>query len=446
METKTITLSSAGFQNINNVNSDDDFVFIIGETAIRMKISNAEFISPKISKIRLSDPTTFHYRFNYPITELRTVFTEDIIDLFQLISKGFPIEINEVQSFQMQILSVLLSNDELFLKISEAFKNSINENTLDLYLNHLRLIFKFSPQSSLYANSEIINYISSHFHSIDKAKLLSLPVDILEKIILNENLKLQNEDQLVDFIDEIETTEKTICVFYEKSDMKALSKNRLERTLNKLSAYQMTSELMKQLRSLILNPFIGSEEIKQERYTSHFCPTDPNHYNGIIMYLTGKCGGNVHAKGVVEITSSLAWSGEYSAQNLADKTPANYFCTCDENGLNAFVTYNFKNMKVHPTQYLIRTRHDGDKTHHHPKNWVIEGSNEGSNWKVISEEKNVDLFLYRGTTQIFDIKVPLKFDEKFQYLRLRQTEKNVTNDYFLCLSFLEYFGYIYENS
>lgn len=206
METKTITLSSAGLQNINNVNSDDDFVFLIGETAIRMKISNAEFISPKISKIRLSDPTTFHYRFNYPITELRKVFTEDIIDLFHLISKGFPIEINEVQSFQMQILSVLLSNDELFLKISEAFKNSINENSLDLYLNHLRLIFKFSPQSSLYANSEIINYISSHFHSIDKAKLLSLPVDILEKIILNENLKLQNEDQLVDFIDEIETT------------------------------------------------------------------------------------------------------------------------------------------------------------------------------------------------------------------------------------------------
>ena len=244
MDIKTIFLTSKGLQNINGINSDDDFTFIYGEKSFNMKINFAEFISPRISRLRSIDPTINSINFNFPFTELQDIFTEDTISILTRLSKGFPIDINQSQSFKLQLISVLLSNEELFNTIHESFHNSIDESNLYLYINHLKLINHFSDQSLFYSYSNIIEYLSSNFYSINKETLLALPKQILYLIISNNKLKLESEDQLYDFIHKIfnqdsdsSTNENErfdnidIVSFYEKIIFIALSYDRIAKLL-----------------------------------------------------------------------------------------------------------------------------------------------------------------------------------------------------------------------
>ena len=73
-------------------------------------------------------------------------------------------------------------------------------------------------------------------------------------------------------------------------------------------------------------------------------------FSGIIHHLTETCGGNVHDKGIVEVTASSA----SELDNLENYQQ------------NSWLKYDFKEKKIHPTKYSIRSRH-----------WAIEGSNSG---------------------------------------------------------------------
>jgi hypothetical protein len=52
-------------------------------------------------------------------------------------------------------------------------------------------------------------------------------------------------------------------------------------------------------------------------------------FNGVISYLRAKCGGNVHDRGVVEITASSVLDG-WNPQNAADLGHDSYFCSEDK--------------------------------------------------------------------------------------------------------------------
>jgi hypothetical protein len=69
--------------------------------------------------------------------------------------------------------------------------------------------------------------------------------------------------------------------------------------------------------------------------------------------LTTKCGGNVHDKGVVEITASSV-SDIACPQNAADLRDAySYFCSRDEPLQR--ICFDFKTLRIEPTHYAIET-------------------------------------------------------------------------------------------
>ena len=57
MKGQSIILSAAGFKNIIVKEEEEEFVFIIGTSEMKMNRIFAEFISPKVSHIHHSDPT-----------------------------------------------------------------------------------------------------------------------------------------------------------------------------------------------------------------------------------------------------------------------------------------------------------------------------------------------------------------------------------------------------
>ena len=99
--------------------------------------------------------------------------------------------------------------------------------------------------------------------------------------------------------------------------------------------------------------------------------------------------------------------------------------------------YDFKERKVCPTHYSIRSRSCGG---HAPKNWIIEGSNDAKNWKTLDSRQEIN-GLHSGNTVItFDIKSQPNNNESFQYLRIQLTGTNTSGYHHLTFSALEFFG------
>jgi hypothetical protein len=135
--------------------------------------------------------------------------------------------------------------------------------------------------------------------------------------------------------------------------------------------------------------------------------------DGIIAHLTRECGGNVHDRHVVDVTcgsfekeieGANPHSGAYddnpdwAAKHAADLETDSVFCSAcrgKEEDIphtrNNWMCYNFKERRIVPTHYTIRT-HGYDPGGSHLKSWLVETSVDGENWrKVAREEDNEQL-------------------------------------------------------
>ena len=153
---------------------------------------------------------------------------------------------------------------------------------------------------------------------------------------------------------------------------------------------------------------------------------------GIIAHLTSECGGNVHEKGVVEVTASSCHSG--GAKCVAELGTGSFFYS--ENEKDSWIRYDFKDRRVAPTSYSIRT----DNGLSHPKSWVLEVSNDGreGSWEVVDRRENNSSLNGKYLTGNFKINPsPITC---FRFVRLRQTGPNHRGDNSLYLNSLELFG------
>jgi hypothetical protein len=171
-----------------------------------------------------------------------------------------------------------------------------------------------------------------------------------------------------------------------------------------------------------------------------FCPNGKS-LDGMIVYLTAKCGGNVHDKGLIEATASNIdnSSSLYHPKNATDlQNRSSVFCSNNEP--NSWICYDFKEMEVTPTHYSILSCPSGPNQNDHPKSWCLEVSGDGKSWIEVHRcENNSDL---NGLSQIGTYSVNRSV--KCRFVRLRQTGKNHFNRDYLMLSGFEIFGVLRE--
>ena len=151
-----------------------------------------------------------------------------------------------------------------------------------------------------------------------------------------------------------------------------------------------------------------------------------------------ECGGNVHTKGVVNITAS---SNQYNeTYQVTDYDWLGSWSTGWDP--NSWICFDFKEKRIGLTGYTLKSRPAGPN-YGHPVQWVVEGSNDGSNWREVDRRNTQDL---NGKSIVKTYSCGSGKDESFRFIRLRQTGKNAGGNDFLMLSGIEFFGTLFRNS
>lgn len=173
-------------------------------------------------------------------------------------------------------------------------------------------------------------------------------------------------------------------------------------------------------------------------------------FNGIIHYLTLKCGGNPHSKGEMIVTGTNVIP-EYNYEpklrlphfvvDLNDEDTF-YDSSTDSKNKNKpmCIEYDFKKRKVRPDCYSVRNE---KKWGANPVSWTIEGKNVDSDWIELDSHNDDNALSAKGSQEIFQIDPKCKNNQFFQFLRF-VCRKNCHKNAALVISALEFFGTILE--
>ena len=183
---------------------------------------------------------------------------------------------------------------------------------------------------------------------------------------------------------------------------------------------------------------------EKERYldkSKEFKYSKDSPFEGILRYLTKKTGSNIHDNGTIEITSNSI-NGSYHPKRLVDYESTSDYDSLDDGG--AYVCFDFKDKQIQLTDYTMKSNGDNPNGRH-LKNWNIEVSNDGKEWKTIDEHKDDPTLNGSNIVGSFQIQKP---DNEFHsFVRLHQTgnswwSSNNHNRFFFY--FIEFYGKLKE--
>jgi hypothetical protein len=164
-----------------------------------------------------------------------------------------------------------------------------------------------------------------------------------------------------------------------------------------------------------------------------FLPKTDDSLDGIIAHLTRCYGGNLHDRGIIEVTAKSV-SSKWLPKNTADLQSTVIFHSRDEPG--QWLCYDFKERRVRPTHYSIHSYPDNL----YLRSWVFEGSLDNSTWVLLDDQKGnttMDASHPIGTFAVAQ-------SSDCRFVRLRQTGKNAKGDDYLLLYAFEIFGQLID--
>jgi E3 ubiquitin-protein ligase HECTD1 len=152
--------------------------------------------------------------------------------------------------------------------------------------------------------------------------------------------------------------------------------------------------------------------------------------------LTNAHEGNLHEKGIVEVSASGTFWSDIPPKEVVDfKSSLQGFAT--PNVANSWIQIDFRNYRLIPTHYSVRNRIDVDGNH--LRNWVVEGSEDGTTWIELDRHENDCVLRGVGGAHTFSISHPSRFP-MIRMIRLHQTGVNSNGNDWLVLKSIEFFG------
>ena len=445
---KSLTMTWSGFASVNLDMSDPEFEFVFeNQRLFRVHSVLAEFLSPKVAQLRRSDVTFCRYIFN----------ASDCYDVFETLvkalSRGTAFEVTESNLGSLFEIADELENTELtskLLDLTEIDNITVEDALFFLAMPKHRSIFGSRVQ-------DMRTFVASHFFELPNEKLAKLDLETLSSILSDPQLKLQDEDSLYDFVSSQMKIDLSFARLLEYVRPEYLTIPRIE-DLSTFIEQNLLNDISpgiwKQIsRRLILTPSMtfAEERVSSRRFLEKtFDYISPRPLDGVIAHLTREFGGNVHDEGIVEITSSGMYNNatHYHPKHAADlEEDSIYYST---NIQDTWICYNFKDRRISPTHYTIRSNSDGGRGvngWHNLKSWVIEGSNDQKTWDILDQRENNNDLDRRNAIYTFQIS-PEKCKQSYQYLRLRVTGPNHCSAgtyYILTIASLEYFGRLFND-
>lgn len=406
-------LTTRGFKNITGEMANDIFTFIVnGESFICPRFF-AEFISPIISKSLLADCTLDSFSIDIP-------FKGSFSD-FLALSKGEPLEINDSNYHFIKYISKSLQNEELM----DFFDKDNPELSVDNVIDRMK---SKKIENRSYENE--INFISSHFYEIDEVSLLVFGYDDISLILSNKGIRPQSEDSLFDFIYSLFERDKSFFGLFEYVEFIYLSNEKIHQ-FNRIfddNKIKMNKNVWRAIsKRLLENP----KAIKI-RYN------EKEPLNGVFHFLTLKNKKEIAKNQIINVIPSSCSVRDPKA--IIDSNQPEVFQT--ENRANQWIAFEFNEMKMKVTSYTLQSYYNGKPNFANPKNWILEGSDNGRDWIEMDRHEECPDLNNKNVIKNYKIKGDFK---EFKYIRVKQIGKNWANMDQLTLSKVELFGELYEN-
>lgn len=329
----------------------------------------------------------------------------------------------------------------------------IEEFTLDNIFAQLQAISQIiskenQSESVTEIFKEMIEFCSENFEELDKDKLKELDSFIVEEILANPKLRVNKEETVLNFVSKM--YEKQSCLF-QYVLVQNLS---LEGLRAFFDAIQLSDINIKTWHNICERLFSEHEDtneryIKQEQngnIITFECSQDKETFNGIMKYLTNQTGGNIHNNGTIKITSNSINTSNQNPQNSVDfDNSENNYCSKDLS--DSHICFDFKNRSVQLSNYAIKSRTNGSSSDYTSlKSWVIEASNDNTNWIELDRRDNDTSLNGRGFTKTFTVKNQQTVF--YRFIRLLQTGKSWyggdDKSYHFGFTFIEFYGKLQE--
>lgn len=437
-----------GLQNLQNIHFDQyekDFVFLVNGKRYETSRFVADLLSPIIRKLHYTDQTQNEF-----CIESKHHLGEDYFEEFL---KFVNFEPKTIESSQICIYSEYfnaLGNIDEYVKLQQVM---IEEFTLDNIFAQLQAISQIiskenQSESVTEIFKEMIEFCSENFEELDKDKLKELDSFIVEEILANPKLRVNKEETVLNFV--LKMYEKQSCLF-QYVLVQNLS---LEGLRAFIDAIQLSDINIKTWHNICERLFSEHEDtneryIKQEQngnIKTFECSQDKETFNGIMKYLTNQTGRNIHNNGTIKITSNSINTSNQNPQNSVDfdNSESNY---CSKDLSDSHICFDFKNRSVQLSNYAIKSRTKGSSSDYTSlKSWVIEASNDNTNWIELDRRDNDKSLNGRGFTKTFTVKNPQA--AFYRFIRLRQTGKSWyggdDKSYHFGLTFIEFYGKLQE--
>lgn len=437
MEMNQIKLSLRAVLSVPLYSYIKDFSFIVNGEEFKTSKIISDLISSKISQIHLIDPTFDTFVIN---TQMKGDFT-----LFLDLAKFETYSIQEEDiGFISEVIKIL---DNKYIRCS--FLKSPEEITKD---NILTLLKIHEKNSTFYSDilSYEIDFASSNFSKIlqsNKKELLELSSYTIERIINNRKLSINDEDQLISFINELCKKDcDKFSFLYEYVIFSNVTNSKMTEFLQFFDVDNINKGIWRTL-SYRLEKIADVLDNDDDRYVQNsqkeenefskgktFEYENNSKFNGIFNYLKNKSDNNVEKE--VEITSSSEQNFHFGAKKailLPDQD--DFFASkCAK---DSWICFDFKNHRVLPTCYTIGSTINSFRI----RSWVIEGSVDNEKWDIIDTQKDCSQMNNHNIVQAFMIKQDdLK---QFKYIRLRMNGPNWSNNDYLRINSFELYGTYY---
>lgn len=412
---------------------ENDYIFLVNGKEFKTNRLCADLISPKISHIHLTDPTNNKFIIN-------TFQKGNFLNVINLLN----FQSNEIDESELPFISEvieILGNNHIELKDKNQNEQISVKNVISLIKKHEKCSFFFIKQFE-----QEINFISSHFYELCETLIneySTLKIDTLIKIIDNDQLQLESEDQLLSFVNKLNYNDSNLySILYDFVNFINVSPSKMSEFVSIYNIDFMTKTTWSSLSDRLVKETINSQiELKyyhkyNKRLKIDFPFIDHNEFSGIFRYL-----GNI-SNGQIENEVKFSWSSLHPDHEKNAVHPKNVtlfnerkkiFSSAEER--NSYICFDFKESRVIPSIYSIRTTEkDYFTTCYYPQSWKIEGSNDNKNWIELSRVNDCEQL--HGPDKIHSFAINQNCSKEFQYIKMTLTKDwSTCNCYFIIDSF-----------
>lgn len=417
-------LDTENLKNIPLHKYTSDFTFLVNGKEYKTNRFIADLLSPIIREYHFADETI--NEFSFKINNENDQFDDYFQDFLQLSSFTKSKIDSKRQNYYSKYFLKLGNIEEYFRILPEYSEGITIENAIDL-LDQFISITKNINDKNLPLKSKIsrniqqlISFLAQNFDFIDKNKIKELDIELIEEIISNESLQLKEEDSLLRFLIELYEKDDRYSPLFEYVIFQNVQEETFELFMSTITFSDINNSVWESIRKRF-NP----QELKKQLIKSRYIQETQNHqfeyekgkeFDGIIHHLINNSSENIFDNGTIGITSnSILDPKKYHPKNLIDLGKNNGYASKDDG--NAFVCFDFKDKKINLTSYSIHSNSSGEN-YHHLKNWVIEVSNDETNWIEIDRNENCTKLNGPNIIANFEVR---KENEFFRFIRIRQT-------------------------